>query len=343
MRRSSLPRALLVSLLGMCSFHARGQSSLAEGHQHPSAPDTFSSGTVHPAAQEDPSLNWSDVDRQIWANAKTYVDLPVRETIADVPDLKGLSEAEDQAELASLLDKVGKSCAELLRHTPSVASREDQITTQRLVTRSQGGALAREELLPTQEKQTFGYLLLSRTTDSGVELQEYRTDKKGRPLATSASTMGQVSEGFVSDWLRLFPANQSQSRFRYLGRQNVDGRKAVVIAFAEDPDRVRFPATFSLDGSNLKMLFQGIAWVDATDFRILRLRQDLLAPRLDLQLKQMTVKVRFGEVHLANAGSTLWLPQEADVAWEYKNRAGEQKHFYSDFRLYAVHSKIVPQ
>ena len=196
--------------------------------------------------------------------------------------------------------------------------------------------------LPTQEKQTFSYLLLSRVTDAGIELREYRTDKKGRPLSYSGSAMGQVSEGFVSEWLRLFPANQKESRFRYLGRQDVDGHKSIVIAFAEVPDRVRFPSTFSLEGANLKMLFQGIAWVDAIDFRILRLRQDLLAPRPDLQLKQMTVKVLFGEVQLANTGSTLWLPQESDVAWEYGGMAGEQKHLYSDFRLYAVHSKILP-
>lgn len=339
----ALRRALLVSSLGIFSFYAAGRSSLGIEQQHLTLPKASLADPRDPAAATDPSLNWNDVDRRIWANVKTYVDLPVREVVAAVPDLKGLTEAESQADLASLLDKVGKSCVELLRRTPSVTSRETQITSQRAMGPTSKGAMVEGELLPTQEKQTFSYLLLSRVSDAGIELKEYRTDKKGRPLTYSGSATGQVSEGFVSEWLRLFPANQNQSRFRFLGRQEVDGRKSLVIAFAEIPDRVRFPATFSLDGTNLKMLFQGIAWVDETDFRILRLRQDLLAPRLDLQLKQMTVKVRFGEVHVANARSTLWLPQESDVAWEYKRMAGEQKHVYSDFRLYAVHSKILLQ
>ena len=333
-------RTLLICSLAVCASPAIGQSdSNTSQQQHRASP---SAGPAVPVQQSDPSVNWSDSDRQIWAKAKTYVDLPIHDVLAAVPDLKGLVEAENQADLPSLLDRVGKSCLELLRHTPSVTSRETQITSQRAISPTAQGAMVEGELLPTQEKQTFGYLLLSRVTDDGIELREYRTDKKGRPLAYTGSTTGQVSEGFISAWLRLFPANQDQSRFRLLGQQDLDGHKLLVLAFAEAPGRVRFPATFSLDGANLKMLFQGIAWVDATNFRILRLRQDLLAPRPDLQLKQMSVKVRFGEVHLPNA-STLWLPQESDVVWEYKNMAGEQKHLYSDFRLYAVHSKILPQ
>jgi len=339
----ALSRTLLICSLGLCSFLAKGQSGSGISQQQRAAPPHPPTDPAVPAQRKDPSPDWHESDRQIWENAKPYVDLPLREVLAAVPDLKGLTEAENQSDLTSLLDKVGKSCLELLRHTPSVVSREDQITTQRVVSRPSHGALTRDELLPTQEKQTFGYLLLSRVTEVGVELKEYRMDKKGRPLAYSGSTMGQVSEGFVSEWLRLYPGNQSQSRFRYLGLQDVDGHKSLVIAFAEDPDRVRFPTTFSLDGTNLKMLFQGIAWVDADDFRILRLREDLLAPRPDLLLKQMTVKVRFGQVPLAKAGNTLWLPKEADAVWQYRDMAGEQKHLYSDFRLYAVHSKILPQ
>ena len=291
----------------------------------------------------DLSLDWNDVEHRLWTNAKTYVDMPLQDFVDTVPELKGLTEGETGADLASLLDKVGKTCLELLQHTPSVASHEDQITTQRTVSRISQGAFVRAALPPTQEKQTFGYLLLSRVTDAGLELQEYRTDKKGRPVAYSGSKTGQVSEGFASEWLRLFPGNQNQSRFRFLGHQIVDSHQTVAIAFAEIPDRVKFPATFSFDGTRLTLLFQGIAWIDASNFRVVRLREDLLAPRPDLHLTEMSITVRFGDVHIPKAGSTLWLPQEADVSWEYKGVAVEQQHLYSDFHLYAAHSRIVPQ
>ncbi len=124
--------------------------------------------------------------------------MPFQDVLAKVPELKSMTRGETPADSASLLDKVGKTCLELLQHTPSVASREGQITTQRTVSRISQGALVRAALPPTREKQTFGYLLMSRVTDAGLELQEYRTDKKGRPVSYSGSKRGQVSEGFAS-------------------------------------------------------------------------------------------------------------------------------------------------
>ena len=334
-----LPACLI---LGMCSL-SPGQSPNNSPTPPPPAQESTPQPLPMPPQSNDLSLDWNDVEHRLWANAKTYVDMPLQDVLDAVPDLKGLTEGETRPDLASLLDKIGKTCLELLQHTPSVASREDQITTQRTVSRISQGAFVRAALPPTEEKQTFDYLLLSRVTDSGLELQEYRTDKKGRPVAYSGSKSGQVSEGFASEWLRLFPGNQNQSRFRFLGHQIVDGHPTLVIAFAEIPDRVKFPTTFSFDGTRLTLLFQGIAWIDASDFRIVRLREDLLTSRPDLHLTEMSITVRFGSVHIAKAGSTLWLPQAADVAWEYKGVAVEQQHLYSDFHLYAAHSRIVPQ
>ena len=91
------------------------------------------------------------------------------------------------------------------------------------------------------------------------------------------------------------------------------------------------------------VLFQGIAWVDASDFRLVRMREDLLAPRADLHLSQLTTTIHFSEVQIPKAATSLWLPKEVAISWEYKGLAVEQRHLYSDFRLYEVHSKIVPQ
>jgi hypothetical protein len=38
----------------------------------------------------------------------------------------------------------------------------------------------------------------------------------------------------------------------------------------------------------------------------------------------------------------LWLPQEAIVAWEFNGTAVEQRHLYSDYRLFKVKTRILP-
>ena len=143
-------------------------------------------------------------------------------------------------------------------------------------------------------------------------------------------------------WVHLFPGNQDESRFRYLGEQQIDSRKAIVIGFAQIPDKVRFPADFHLPGRYISILYQGIAWVDANDLRIIRMREDLLAPRPDVKLTDFTAIVRFGPVTIKKAAASLWLPQEADLKWTLDREPGREQYSYSRYRLYAVKTKIVP-
>jgi hypothetical protein len=68
------------------------------------------------------------------------------------------------------------------------------------------------------------------------------------------------------------------SRFLHLGDQKIAGRDTYVIAFAQLPSQAH--NTVAMTGLNrvtVHMLVQGIAWVDKSNFHILRLRTDLLS------------------------------------------------------------------
>ncbi len=338
-------RLLVVALCGASWTLARVQETAGQDQPRTESHSVESPGQPPPATNKSNnlSLDWSDAEQNTWANAKTYIDRPVSEVVGAVQELKGLIPETSQEGLASLLGRLGQSCFDLLHHTPNLASREVQLTTQRGVSRISPGAFVPAMSEIGADRQEFGYLLLFRATDDGTELREYRTDKHGRPIVNTRSQSGQMTVGFVSEWLRLLPGNQPELRFRYLGREKIDGHKTMVIAFAQIPGQVRYPAQFSFDGVLITALFQGIVWVDASDFRLVRMREDLLAPRPDLHLNEMTTTIRFAEVTLPKAATTLWLPKEVAILWEYKTLAVEQWHRYSDFRLYEVKSKIIPQ
>ena len=91
----------------------------------------------------------------------------------------------------------------------------------------------------------------------------------------------------------------------------------------------------------MPVLYQGIAWVDESDFRIVRLRTDLLAPRPDIYLRTLTREVLFSDVRLPETSELLWLPQEATVTTDFKGQTMQQIYKYSGFRLYQAKSKIV--
>jgi len=280
-----------------------------------------------PELDKDVLLNWSDLEKSRWADAKPYLNDPLPELQASVPEVKGLEPGLGQEELSSILAKAGEKCAHLLERMPNVISNE-AVTTRVPHAR------------PWQEK--FGYLLLSRQTPGGIVLEEYRTDEHGGTLPEKPLS-GPFSQGFAAMWVRLFPANQLESRFRYLGTQEMEGHKTYVVAFAQVPGLVKFPAQFLLQRTQVTILYQGIAWIDSSDFRIVRMREDLLAPRPDVYLQRFTAQVRFDEVHIAKAASSLWLPREAIVEWEFKGQSTRQDHTYSHYRLYAVKTTILPQ
>lgn len=272
-------------------------------------------------------LNRENMERDVWARAKPYIDDPLPDLQRAVPELEGLEPALSQQKLNFILARVGDKCTELLQHTPNVIASEAVIT----------------RVPPVSKwRQKFEYLLLSRQGDSGRVLQEYRMDNQ-RSGAADHAVEGPYAQGFASMWVRLFPGNRSESRFRYLGDHEIDKHRTFVLAFAQIPELVKFPAEFHLQGTQITILYQGIAWIDSSDFRIVRMREDLLAPRPDAYLNIFSATIRFDEAHIAKNASPMWLPEEAIVEWEFKGQHVQQRHIYSHYRLYAVKTRILPE
>jgi hypothetical protein len=263
-------------------------------------------------------------DRLIWESAKPYLDDPVPQLTASIPELHGLEAAPDQKALPELLKKTADKTLELLERTPNVISHENVIRTV-------------EPRGPTTH-QNFEYLVLRHEDEANgqVTLDEYRTDK-------AETAPSPLSRGTANAWVLFHPGNLSESRFRYLGRQRIDGHATIVLAFAQISGQVKFPGQANFQGISIPILYQGIAWIDETDFRIVRLRTDLLSPRPDIGLRMLTSEVRFLEVQIQAAESAppLWLPQEVKITWDFKGERLQQVHKYSDFHLYRAKSKIV--
>jgi hypothetical protein len=283
--------------------------------------------TAQPAA--DPSdlvLDWHGVEHTLYANAKRYVELSFTELKSALPELRELEPAANQDRLPALLHNTGYKSRDLLHNMPNLIAHEKLVT--------QNG------LKSKPWRQEYEYLIFSRPAKNNmVLLDEYRTATSGKRIQ---GVDDPLSKGFASEWMRFYPSNQSESRFGYLGQQAIDGRQTFVLAFAQIPDAARFPTQVEFGGTTIAVLDQGIAWIDETDFRIIRIRTDLLAPRPDIYLQKMTAEVHFTELLLPQSGPKLSVPDEALVTWNFKGQTGQQRHTYSSYRFYAVQTKIVP-
>jgi predicted esterase len=272
--------------------------------------------------EADLSLTPEGVDASIWAAAKPYVDDPLEQITASIHELRGLQPTDDQQTLPEILKKTADKTVDLLAKMPNVISQESVSTKV-------------EPRGPTWH-QEFEYLVLRHETKGEVTLDEYRTSKDktvGTPL----------SQGSVNAWVLFHPGNMEESRFRFFGRQSVDGHATLVVGFVQIPEKVKFPGHVNFLNSSIPVLFQGIAWIDESDFRIVRLRTDLLAPRPDIYLRSLTSEVRFAEVHVFINDSPvwLWLPRESTVTWDFKGQTVEQFHKYSTFKVYHTKTRLI--
>ena len=265
-----------------------------------------------------------------YAKAKTDVDQPLDYLHRAIPELKGLEPASSQEPLESILAAVGKNVAAFSRNLPNTTSVE-RIHQEKL--HSNGKVIDAED-------QVFQYLCLMQEEGGGPTTTEHRADLSGNECVPHGAQEGyMLTSGFVSVAFILHPFYQPESTFRYLGRQKVGGVDTFAIAFAQRPAKARFTGTFRSGGTTLTTLSQGVAWVDSENFRIVRLRTDLLKPLPEVRLKRKTTEIEYGETRFKEIAEAFWLPREVIVTVDWSGKLLRNTHQYSEFKLFNVEVK----
>jgi hypothetical protein len=270
-------------------------------------------------------------DMEYYRNARSVVDWPLPEVMKALPELKGLKPVPSQEELAPIIKKVGQGVADFFQNFPNVASIE-KIDQERV--RPDG-------IVAENVARDFRYVVLARAEGTSAGFEEYRTDSKGRPIeAHDMQGAYLLTRGFASASIHFHPLYQAGSNFRYLGRQVIDKRETFVVAFAQRPETARVVGQVEVGEASATVLLQGVAWIDATAYQIVRMRTDLLAPRPDFYgLAKQTTQVRFREVQFKHARSALWLPHEVVVTTYWNKQILRNRHRYSKFRLFTVETE----
>ncbi|HEV2176931.1 MAG TPA: hypothetical protein VGW33_06990 [Terriglobia bacterium] len=259
----------------------------------------------------------------------TVVDWPFPEVRREVPELKKLDASTSQDELPAILGRVGERVAALFRDFPNTTSRED-VNEEKLFP---------EGTVETSISQDFHYLVLAGSEAGRPIFREYRTNAKGRLVTPSGLNQGFVlTAGFASMAIHFHPQYQGQSRFRYLGTEMMDKHETDVVAFAQKP-AAQEKGVLVISGRRAVVLYQGVAWIDHSNDKIVRMRTDLERPALEIGLKRQTTRVKFGEVHFKGESVVVWLPREVVVEAEFTGQTFRNIHRYSDFKLFSVETE----
>jgi len=285
-----------------------------------------------------------------------FVSCPIAQIRNAVPELAHLKVAHDQSQLAALLKKIGAKTVEIARKTPNLVSHEVVVSEQNgFTTYADYSFLILQHAMGTGSRVFDEYRV---DVATGEKLQSDSIEKAAESAAPSASpsladvppagpilpqaqSTGPISQGSASAWLYFYPTNRSQLEFRYLGQQKMNGRQVLVVAFAQKPESVLLPAVIGYDGQTYKIFTQGVAWIDPAEFRIERLRSDLLSVLAGIPLRQLSTDIQFAQASIVDVASPLWLPTQVVITTNLAGSIAREKHTYSNYRLFRTRSRIV--
>jgi hypothetical protein len=269
-----------------------------------------------------------------FANAHPYIDEPLEQLVERIPDLKTIQPAPDQNALPMILTKTAVKVDELFRDAVDLLAHEE-ITQEKLNAKGS---------IKSSRRGQYNYLILFHRDEPVSTIEEYRTDSKGNRVGNLGLEKGYFfTSGFALSCIYFALGHRSGSTFRYLGDEMVGARNTYVVAFAQRPGQAGTTAKASAQWGSVTILLQGIAWVDESSFRIIRMRTDLLAPRSDIGLDRQTTEEAFSEVVLPDVAAPLWLPSSVSVYSVFKGNTFRNEHRYMEYQHYGVSVKMVPQ
>ena len=102
---------------------------------------------------------------------------------------------------------------------------------------------------------------------------------------------------------------------------------------AGKPARLR---SYRVNTMSYPISLRGRAWISADTFQVESLQTDLVSPVPRIQLRSEHIAVEYMPVQFASHHQQLWLPQSADIYFDYGNRRMHRRHHFRDYMLFAV-------
>jgi len=117
------------------------------------------------------------------------------------------------------------------------------------------------------------------------------------------------------------------------------GGLAWQVHFRQRPDKPARLRSYRVNSRSFPISLRGRAWISADTFHIVSLETDLVAPVPLIQLRAEHIAVEYMPVKFPSHHQELWLPESAEIFFDYGNRRIHRRHHFRDYMLFAVDEK----
>lgn len=107
---------------------------------------------------------------------------------------------------------------------------------------------------------------------------------------------------------------------------------------ADKPNSIR-TYQIGVQGPTYSAPLKGRAWIAADTFQIVRLETDLVSPLPQIRLVADRAAIEYGPVHFQSRNLDMWLPQIAEVFYDWRGRRSHRRHSFKNYLLFSVDDK----
>jgi tetratricopeptide (TPR) repeat protein len=189
------------------------------------------------------------------------------------------------------------------------------------------------------EKRMFNYVVSIQLLQGRyLNVEEYRNGTGG----VEADFPGGVATKGLSSLVLVFhPINAPNFDMTCEGLSRTSSGLAWQVHFKQRPDKPNTIKTYRIgaDGPSHPVALKGRAWISADTYQIVRLETDLVSPLPQIKLVADHSDIEYGPVKFKDGKVSMWLPQSADVYYDWRGRRIHRRHSFSQYLLFGVEEK----
>jgi tetratricopeptide (TPR) repeat protein len=191
--------------------------------------------------------------------------------------------------------------------------------------------------LPSQrESRSFNYVVGIQEVSKGIwDVEEFRNGA----IDPEMFPQHIATNGLPSLVLIFHPDYKDDFEVTCEGLSTWGGGLAWQVHFRQRPDKPSRLRGYNLGGRTTPVSLRGRAWIAADTFQVIRLETDMVSPLPQIRLKAEHIAVDYGPVAFRKYNAKLWLPQTAEVYFDFNGRRIHRRHRFSDYLLFAVDEK----
>jgi tetratricopeptide (TPR) repeat protein len=117
------------------------------------------------------------------------------------------------------------------------------------------------------------------------------------------------------------------------------GALAWQVHFRQKVDKPARLRSYRVNSLSFPVALRGRAWIATDSFQIVSLETDIVSPIPQIQLRDEHISVEYAPVKFASHHTQLWLPESAEIFFDYGRRRMHRRHHFRDYMLFAVDEK----